>query len=251
MLKPEAEDAQALVDWARTNESSSFYRGKWGNETLFDRLLPITRDDLISVSLSRRRYKSEKALIKIVRSTEGAFASQWSFSDSAKEEWGDIGLRPLVYLEDPDDALEKSLWCYERNVLPLIAEVTPDITSGAAEFYDIDSMIVDAPSLPKIRPYLERRKEPLEYTAIHGASFDCTRLLPYASYAKRVELILTLPETGAIAHAPLGSDPLFKPVSNCHVDLAEDVLLTKLAKLTTPIIRYKLPAETARHLKNS
>ncbi len=243
-----AEECQLLVEQIRASSRSAFYRDRWGSETEFEKLPSISRTDILSTPLSERSYKSEKSFIKIVRSSAGYFTSEWSFADSAREDWGEIGKRPLVYLNDPDEALEKTLWCYERDALPLIAESIPEITFSAADFFHIDSMIADARSLSELRTYLAKRHEPLTHLTILGTSFDYTELFPYTACARMVSLVLTLPETGAIARAVFHPSLTFTPVSNCHIERSDRVLVTKMSMLTTPVVKYELPRETARHL---
>lgn len=231
----------AFVDFVAAHPDASFYRDHWGGESSFEALPETSRSDFLKTPLSKRRYKDEKALIKTVRTKEGLFASEWSFSDIAQESWGPCATRPLIYFADPDEAVEKSMWCYERNILPLIGEAVPDITNSAAEFYRINSAIVDAPSLALLLPYLRGRAEPLESISIVGSSFTISALQDYVPYAKDIQLVLSLPETGAFAQAPLASRPVFTLNQNCFIEPGESgLLLTKNAKLVTPIIRYVL-----------
>lgn len=234
-------EIQNLVDVVRNSTESFFYMERWGKETEFERLPAISRKDFLDTPLSQRRYKREKALIKTVRTSAGLFASEWSFADIANESYGPTGVRPLVYFADPDEAIEKAMWCYEREVLPLIGEAMPEVVQSAADFYRIDSLITDAISLEKLLPYLRARQAPLTSISIVDISFDLDALLQYTPFAGDIRLVMGMPETGAFAHAPLRKDAVFTLLPNCFLQKEDTLLLTKKSLLVTPIIRYTLP----------
>ena len=114
------------------------------------------REDFLDVPLSQRRYKDARSLIKIVHEGKRLFLSEWSFEDIGREPWGIPSARVLVYMTDPHEAIEKSMWCYENNMVPLIGEPDPDIAMFTASKYRIDSIIADTVSLPKLLPFLEQ-----------------------------------------------------------------------------------------------
>jgi hypothetical protein len=146
----------------------------------------------------------------------------------------------MVYLSDPHEAIEKSMWCYENNMLPLIGEKDPDIAMFAAEKYQIDSLITDTAALTKLLPYLQKRAEILESISILGDVFPIETLLPYQAYARKVRLVQTLPETGAFGEAPLELSLRFHPLPGCKVEVDAGVLVvTKLRSLVTPVIKYR------------
>ena len=228
-----------LIATLRRHPEADFYRLKWGSAGRFETLPPIGRSDLVHTPLSRRRYKHEKELVKLVHAPEGTFASAWSFSDSAREGFGTVLERPMVYLESPHESIEKSIWCYEQGRVPLIGEQNEAVAAYGAEAYRVDSLITDIPSLKKLKAYFEKRTQPLGATSVHLSSFSEEELLPFAGYANSVRLILILPETGAIAEAEFSEEPVFIPHEGVILEHGEELLLTKLAYLTTPVIRYR------------
>lgn len=224
--------------------SARFYIDRWGTLRDHSDLPTITREDFLDTPLSKRRYKEERSLIKIVHDGKRAFLSEWSFDDIAKEEWGTIGKRPLVYMTDAHEALEKSMWCYEKGVVPLIGEPDPDIAAFAASKYKIDSLVTDARALVRLETFL--RAHVLEHIAIVGESFDVSTLQPFAEFASQIELVLARPETGALARARFAEKLTFTPVSNCHIRRdGESLIVTKTALLITPIIRYRFESPHA------
>jgi hypothetical protein len=175
----------------------------------------------------------------MVHAKEGIFLSEWRFSDIAAEFYGDVGQRPLVYLTDPHEAIEKSVWCYDRNVVPLIGEKDSDIAMFAAEKYQIDSLITDPAAIARIRPYLEKRDTKLRYISIIAPSFAISDLMPYRAFARAVTLVRALPETGAIESANLEKRPRFAPCGGCLIERDGMLIVTKTRMLVTPVIRYR------------
>lgn len=229
---------QPFLDRVRNNPSSSFYAERWGGEEEFARLPVVCRADFERVPLSKRRYKNEKGLVKIVHGDAKMFMSEWSFLDIQAESFGVVSARPLVYMHSPHEAIEKSMWCYEQNMVPLIGEKNLEVVTYAAEKYKVDSLITDVVSLAKLEPYLKSRS-PLDAISVLGESFVPQELMRYTSYARRIRLVLSLPETGAFAEAALSSSLVWEPLPNCIVENTDTVLVTKIRDLVTPIIRYK------------
>jgi hypothetical protein len=228
-----------LITWIRSS-AAPFYRDRWGHSDDLD-IPAITRSDFVNASLSTRRYKNERALVKTVNATDGAFLSEWSFADIGGEQYGEVGMRPMVYFGDPDESIEKAMWCYENDLLPVIGENLPEVANDAADFYSVDSLIADSISLPKLLPHLSRRNDQLKSLIIVGNSFDIQQLHAYCAYAQDVRLVASLPETGAFAVAPLSNAPEFTPLPGCIFEHSSTLLLTKEARLVTPIVRLALP----------
>ena len=67
----------------------------------------------------------------------------------------------MVYFSNSYEALEKSMWCYEHNTVPLIGEKDSDIAVYAAGKYASDSLISDPIALPRLLPYLRTRTKKL------------------------------------------------------------------------------------------
>jgi hypothetical protein len=210
-----------LIMTIRTHPEADFYCLKWGSAERFETLPTIGRSDLVEIPLSRRRYKREKEFVKLVHVPEGTFA-----------------------LESPHESLEKSVWCYEQGRVPLIGEQNEAVAAYGAEAYRVDSLIADVPSLKKLQSYLEKRPKPLGALSIHLSAFSKEEIEPFARFAEAVRLVLILPETGAIAEAEFSEEPIFIPHEGTILEHGEELLLTKLAYLTTPIIRYRTDIRT-------
>ncbi len=129
---------EALLSKVRSAPEADFYRTLWGKNARFSELPTVAREDFLRVPLSKRRYKNERALVKVVHDPRGMFLSEWSFADIGRESFGLLSKRPLVYMSDPHEAIEKSMWCYENGMVPLIGEKDHDIAMFAAGKYQID-----------------------------------------------------------------------------------------------------------------
>ncbi len=74
-------------------------------------------------------------------------------------------------------------------------------------------------------------------------------LAPFARFAERARLVLSLPETGAFAESPLEPLVSFAVLPGCIVDEENGrLVITKTAQLVTPIIKYRtnLPANVVQ-----
>lgn len=231
------------------NHRADFYRTRWRKRRLFSELPFISRADFIQTPLSARRYEQKDSLVKLVRTNKGWFLSEWGFEDIGREAFGIESRRPMVYISDSHEAIEKSMWCYEHNMVPLIGEMDPDIAMYAASKYQIDSLITDENSLPKLLPYLRNRTEPLVGLTILGLSFNVETLAPFSEYSQRSRLVLCRAETGAFAEATLSPDPVFTLLPQCIGERAGDsFVLTKLADIVTPIVKYKFEPGALSHI---
>lgn len=236
-LSPDA--LNAFVEAIRIHDKSDFYRNQWGANRSFSTLPFTDRADLVRVPLSRRRYKDGKSLVKIVHTEHGSFLSEWGFPDIQKERYGTHSSRPMVYLADSHDALEKALWCYEQGMVPALGEKNVAVTESIAAKYRIDSLVCDLPSLRALEPHLRGRDTKLQSLSVLGTAFPIEELAAFAPYAESVRLVLALPEAGAFAEASLGKRPLFTPHPECFIEDAGGLALTKLSLLATPLVRYK------------
>jgi len=237
-------ELEQLVTFARESPFSDFYRNKWRGEKAFERLPYSSRADFVTVPLSHRRYKKEKGMVKIVGTGEQTFLSEWSFLDIGREPYAPHSMRPFVYLTDSYEAVEKSLWCYENGMMPLVGEKDSDMAIFAAGRYQIDSLIVDEESLMKFAPFFSTLRAPLASIAVIGSAFSSNTLMSFERYAQSIRLVLALPETGAFAAAPLSRTPEFIPLPNCIIEHDSEISLTKIVRYPTPIIRYKTGIHT-------
>lgn len=232
-------ELEQLISFVRESSRSEFYRNKWEAAQTFESLPHTSRTDFIAVPLSHRRYKKEKGMVKIVGTGEQAFLSEWSFSDIGREPYAPHSMRPFVYLTDSYEAVEKSLWCYENGMMPLVGEKDSDMAIFAAGRYKIDSLIVDEESLIRLTPFFSTLKAPLSSISVIGSAFSPSALVTFERYAQSIRLVLSLPETGAFAAASLSRTPEFAPLPNCVIEHESEIILTKLAEFPTPIIRYR------------
>lgn len=130
-----------------------------------------------------------RSISKIQRDETGLRLVEREYAELKKEALGLLSARPMVYLSDPHEAIEKAMWCYERGMVPLIGEASAEIANLMADRYAIDSLITDALCLRKLEPHLEKRSELLESMSILGMTFNKGKLAPYFKYAKKVRFV--------------------------------------------------------------
>ncbi len=228
-----------LIAFVRESPLSDFYRNTWKGAKTFAELPYTSRADFIATPLSLRRYKRAKGMVKIVGTGEQAFLSEWNFGDIGNELYAPRAARPFVYMTDPYEAIEKVMWCYENNMLPLVGEKDPDMAMFAAKRYQIDSLIVDEESLMRFFPFFTTLKTPLSSITVLASAFSPDLLMPFERYARSFRLVLALPETGAFAEASLSRSPKFTTLPHCVIERDSEIILTKIAQYPTPIIRYR------------
>lgn len=228
-----------FVKKVRDTSSSEFYRSHWGGSSTFDSLPFLSRTVFQQISLPSRRYKDVSGLVKIVRTDTEDFLSEWAFEDIAQESFGNVGARTLVAFSNPHETVEKGLWCYAQNSLPLVAESDIELTQRVAEECMVDSLVADMESYRALVPYLKTRTVPFKHISIVDTSFSVPELLDGVSFAEKTTAVLGLPETGGFASAAVGPELIFKPHAECIIETGEHTLLTKTRYLVTPIVRYK------------
>lgn len=225
------------LETVATHPSADIYAKAWGTVREFNHLPTVSRAIVRATPLSKRLYSDAKGQTKIVHDAAGSFLSTQTFEDIRSEQYGLQSTRPLISFKDGHEAVEKSIWCYMHGILPLVAETNPDIASFQAETYSVDAIIGDSYSLQALRPYIESRKETLECIVVVDASFVIPELLFLSAHAARVNLVLSLPETGAFAESLLSENPTFRPLPHCLLQKEKHLVLTK-ERQAFPLIRY-------------
>ena len=228
----------ALVELVRTSGHSTFYRDYWGTETRLDRLKPMTREKVAQTPWNARRYSRQKSLLKIVPFSSRPFLSEWTLTDSALESYGGEGERPLVYLSNPHERLEKSLWCYAQGRVPVIGESVIDAGIRIALKCRIDSLLTDMAMLPRLGALFGALDAPLVSLSIIDTEFDYVRIESFARYARTTRLVLALPETGVIGASSIDTREQWHVPHGCHLDTAETIVISKPRLFSLPIIRY-------------
>jgi hypothetical protein len=117
----------------------------------------------------------------------------------------------MVYLSDPHEAVEKSMWCYLNGMVPLVGEKDPVIAMSEAAAYRVDSLITDVQSISKLAPYLEAPAESLVAITVLGETFDIETLAPFGRYAP-LRLLQCDADGNAVAVCLISEYPAFRPL---------------------------------------
>ena len=206
----------------------------------------LTWDDIAQYPFKKRLYKDGQLLVKIVYRNEVPLLVARSRSDIALENYGSIPKRPLVWFNNSHDSIEKSMWLYERNSLPLINMTNASITALLAKKYKIDGLLAGNDVLPDAVSSLQKvySTTHIKKLSVIDTRFDLSFIKSNFSHA-HLEIILGLPEVGSIATAckeSLSQDTpslVFHPDTTCIVEPKEFLIVTKLMLLPTPLIRYQ------------
>lgn len=135
--------------------------------------------------------EKQSGITKIVWRSGVASLYHRNFDDIQAESWGVVSLRPLVYISDAHDAIEKSMWCYLNGMVPLAGEKDPDLTARLAAAYEIDSIIADISSLKLLFSRFVPPHGQLIAISLLGDSFDESEYASYRQYANRFRLVQT------------------------------------------------------------
>lgn len=228
-------ELQKQIDELRT-QAMPLYREVWQGAHSFKELPILTREQLAATPLSKRRYTEGPSFMKVVAG-DTPFLSEWLLSDLAREPFGAITRRPLVYFSSAHETVEKGMWCHLNKMTRFLGETNSEVTLRAAEKFSVDSLIVDAASLSHMSPILPTLRHLYEISLL-GSSFSLDEIRGHAG-DKSVRLVLTLPETGVIADSDLALYPRFSAREDCLLEEVNgEIILTRKTKLMTPIVRY-------------
>ena len=230
---------------------SSFYRSVWSEYTpnafsksSLPEIPTVSWKNWVDTPYSERLYTNEPMYVKVVDRNEKLFLVSRTLNDIRNEDYGPVAERPLVLFEWAHEGIEKSLWCFEHNILPLISEGNLTVVAQTARKYEIDSILCEMEMLKKLVPVLaeEYSLKNIKSISIIDQGFDTTYLLHHFEHAK-ISLNVGLPETGVFAHTTLTDDnsPTFEVVDNSFIEIDERgcLIVTRLFLLPTPVIRYQ------------
>ncbi|HUY62471.1 MAG TPA: hypothetical protein VMV50_01610 [Candidatus Paceibacterota bacterium] len=230
------------------SDASDFYRtAVWKDTpagTPLERLPPFTRAQYARAPFLTRLYRTHGLFTKVAYHEGDPFLIGRHLDDIAGESYGDPGDRPLVAFSSLHEGIEKSLWCYSKNVLPLIADGDRDITAMLAERYEIDALLTDSAELATLLPALASRfpLNRIRHVSVIGISFNVpfiVRMFPGTA----LTLVLDLPETGSIAVScptALEADrAVFHAAPHRLIERGHDLTITDGRLLPTPLVRYR------------
>jgi len=242
-------DFSILVNKIFNSDESLFYKNIWKDVSTpvsIDTIPIIDHLSFIKTPLHDRQYKQEKGITKIVKKYETPFLVNTALVDLKEEDFGDKTVeRPLVLLSDSHEALEKSMWFYENNTLPLIGETKNlKVTAYAASRYKIDSIVIDMKMFSQFLPPFSTKyniKDSIKITVLDD-NFDKKEISSILKLFPSARFILCLPETGAFANSCSKSlakgNLIFHENNTSIVEVADTLIVSRLRNLVTPIIRY-------------
>src|SRR3989344_7882332 len=192
---------------------------------------------------------------KIVHSTSPFLATR-SLAEIGKENYGAKAKRPLVLFSDEQEALEKSIWFYAHNILPLIGEPNNiPFTIFAAKRYKINALVSE-PSIAE--DFLSRLEGEYEINRVAALTliasrFDVSQLLRFRLAGRGIRAILGTSAVGAFAEAcpeAFAKDQLvFHADGNSVFTVRNGRLFVGKFNFSFPLIDYDTRMD-AREVKN-
>jgi hypothetical protein len=247
-----------LVRLVREFPDASFYRERYGEGNLLisetgsyegksGELPLISAQDILETPLENRLYdKKVKAgkFAKIVQDYCKPFLVQRNIQELVFEFYGTLTDRTQILYLNSNDAIEKCMWAYCHGRLPFIGEgKNLDVSAYAAKKLGIDRLLTDSATLEAYLPYLKKHQVQNVAITLTGDYFPPNIMNLLSLDPDTTEIILQMPETGALAHACPAAlaqgKILFHPLPDCVLETAGNLIVTKKQLLPTPIIRYR------------
>lgn len=236
-----------LRDIQRTiyeHPEAELYKRVWGEvlPTSLAETPILTWEALASCPFLKRVYTDEKLAVHIAYRGGDACLIGRTSESFQHEAYGDTrATRPFVSLEYRHQAIEKSLWFYEHNILPLIALEDPESALVVARAYTIDAMVFDSVRarifLPKLANFPAVRSVRLLVAGAH----DWPEFFEHVD-PSILTFVLAPAELGSIAttcpYALAQKQVLFHPTQTAVLEHTGTLIATRTVLLPTPMIRY-------------
>lgn len=241
-----------LVQKVWQSKSSNLYRDLWSSQPApinsieaLQKLPSCSWDTLSAYAFQDRLYNNGPGLLtKIVYRDDSPLFVARTFEDIKKETFGVPCERPLLLFSTQHEALEKSIWQYEHNYLPLFANSSPEITAKLATLYEVDCIVCDTAALKAYLPdiALVYDRANIKDVVIIDSDFD----LPFLQKQfpdSAIHCVLALPEVGTIGVAQnIEKDEklVFEIDTHSLVEIGDknEIVVSRLLDMPTPIIRY-------------
>ncbi len=247
---------------------SSFYRNHFKKNNYSYQHLEDSSDlkkiprlnwrDIEAVPFLERLYHGadESIFTKIIYREEKIFLWALRRKDAGREPYGVSCERPLLLFRRHHDGVEKGLWFYEHNILPLMKEPNYEIAAMTAKKYGIDAIVGETKELETFLPYLmkEYSSENIKKICIVDTQFDPNFITEHFPQAETI-FKLALPETGVIAEAVVSPSKKeivsFETVPSVIAEIIDEkLIITKTNLLPTPLIRYETELQVSGDAKS-
>ncbi len=236
-----------------TSLSSRFYPDIWGCDARMvtsdiEHTPPLNRRDIATYPFNDRLYLQKGLFVKVVRANNETFLVARTKYDISEEDFGPtLYSRPLVIFDSPHESLEKGLWLYGKNLLPLIAEDNVTVTLLAASRFKIDALLCDNISLGGILREQNRyfSNDSIIQISLIDANFDAQLFSETTRHFPRAHItpILALPEAGAVGCLCTQStieNRVFHSTKDVYATISPQntLVVTRLSLLPTPLYGY-------------
>jgi len=225
------------------SSKSNFYAKHWKTEPdVFSDVPFLYPKNLSDTPLDNRLYKSDKGMVKIVTNGENKFLIKRPAIDLAKDPLLiDKNSLALVIFINPDEGVERSLHCYENNVLPYIGDINnPMVSVMCAEQFGVNAFICDMSSL-KLLSEKKIIPESVKKVVVYDSGFEDLELLSKVSDEYDLKLFLSIPETGVLANVEFEvetGDLRLKELDEVLLECIDGGLVVSKLNLCTPLVRY-------------
>lgn len=214
------------------------------NESNWNSFPILTKQELAYAPYDSRCYGEKPGLNKLIFSNEADqyFLIHRTLEEIRQEQLPYDGTRPMVIFENVYEAIERCLYFYEQNVLPLIGEFhNPAVIYATARQYEVDTIFMDRAAIRAFREKLLEILPALKSVTVIDDTFSQEDL----EWPEKIKLNFTLsiPEIGSIAHACPESivqkDLIFHPADDVYIEPSALSIITTTRLKACPMLRYR------------
>lgn len=203
----------------------------------------VTKKEIALAPYRSRLYEEKSGVNKLINCEEAGryFLVHRTLEEIGQDDLPFKGERPMVLLNDIYEAIERCLFFYEKNILPLIGEIyNPAVVTATARQYNVDNLFIDHASIVNFRDALLKLNLPLKSVTVIDSAFEKSDF----DWPQNIKLnfVISLPETGRIAYACPEAIAerkfVFHPYGDVHIEPGLAVISSARLK-ACPIIRYQ------------
>ena len=208
-------------------------------------LIPIlTKQELANAPYASRCYGEKPGLNKLIFSEEADqyFLIHRTLEEIRQERLPYDGTRPMAIFSNVYEAIERCLYFYEQNVLPLIGEFhNPAVIYATARQYKVDTIFMDRAAIRAFREKLLEILPALKSVTVIDDTFSAEDFEWPAD--TKLSFVLSIPEIGGVAYACPESiakkDLVFHPADNVYIEPSALSIITAPRLKACPMLRYR------------
>ena len=236
-----------------------FYRKKYLNavidddcirnldEERFKTLPAATKEEIARAPYAGRLYQEGSGITKLIPCVEAgrSFLLHRTLEEIKEDDLPYEGARPMVLMSNMYEAIERCLFFYERNILPLIGEFrNPAVAVSSARQYNIDALVMDHTAVLQYRRMLCALNLNIQSVTVVDSTFHKDDFSGWPPETTKY-FVVSFPETGRLAYScprAAAEDKLvLHPYPDVYIEPSALSVITSVRFKSCPMIRYRAP----------